>query len=65
MLVVAVLTLYTSDPSSGEMQALVARMRATGRLVFLKPLDQLRHKKRKKVKVARKLQASLATLPTN
>ncbi len=65
MLVVGVLTLYTSEPLSQEMQAWVARMKATGRLVFLKPITELKLKKKKKAHVNRYLAASLSTLPLN
>ena len=66
MLVIAVLTLYTSNPASSEMRALVDRLKATGRLVFLKPLAEMPLKKKPSPpQVAHVLQGALAELCLN
>lgn len=65
MKITGVITLYTSNANSPQFQATVAQLMAMGKFVILKPLSEIKQRKRQQPTISSDLTNSLATMAQN
>ncbi|MDJ0367310.1 hypothetical protein QMK33_19350 [Hymenobacter sp. H14-R3] len=65
MIITGVVTLYTSNSDSGQFRTTIAQLMALGIFVILKPLGDIKQRKKQSVSISPGLATTLATMHQN